>query len=401
MNNTLKLLLSTGLGAATMYYFDPSRGRYRRALVRDQVVHQGHKARHGVDVVGRDTRNRTVGFVARLQSLLDRGQPDDVVLVERVRSCLGRMVSHPHSIKVEAKDGVVTLSGPILEDEVPLLIDCALGVPGVRDFRNELDVRAEPGSVPGLQGSPRQRPGTRASFMQENWSPTARALAGLAGLLAVFQGFGQRDIAGKIVGSAGLMVLIRAITNLEMRRLFGIGVPRHAVDVQKTIRIHAPVEEVFRLWDNYENFPLFMRHVRQVHRIQTGEDKERWRWTVTGPTGTELQFDSVLVGREENKLLAWRSEGGSFVQHAGRIRFQSNDDGSTTAEVRMVYNPVAGAMGHAIAWLLGADPKHQMDDDLLRMKSYLETGKLPRDAAAQEQNLPRREPRFAANAERL
>jgi hypothetical protein len=31
--------------------------------------------------------------------------------------------------------------------------------------------------------------------------------------------------------------------------------------------------------------------------------------------------------------------------------------------------------------LFGVDPKHEMDDDLMRMKSYLETGVPPHDAA--------------------
>jgi uncharacterized membrane protein len=404
MDNPLKLLLSAGLGAAAMYYFDPVRGRYRRALVRDHLVHEGHKARHGVSVVGRDSRNRTVGVAATLRSLLDRGQPDDVVLVERVRACLGRVVSHPHSVKVEASDGVITLSGLILEEEVPLLIDCTLGVPGVRDLKNRLDARAEPGDVPGLQGTPRQRPGTRSAFLQANWSPTARAAAGMGGIFAAIYGFGQRDTAGTIIGTAGVLALTRAITNLEMRRLFGLGVPRHAVDVQKCIRIHAPVEKVFKLWDNFENFPLFMTHVHQVRRIKAGEKKERWRWSVTGPTGTELEFDSAVTAREENRLISWRTEGDAFVHHGGRVRFVGNADGSTTVDIRMVYNPVAGAVGHAIARLFGTDPKHQMDDDLLRMKSFLETGKLPRDAAEHTAEIPEalkeqvREPRKGGNA---
>jgi uncharacterized membrane protein len=389
MDNQIRLLFSAGLGAAAMYYLDPARGRYRRALVRDQLVHGGHKARHGASVVGRDTRNRTMGLAATLRSLFGHGQPDDAVLVERVRACLGRVVSHPHSVKVEASDGVITLSGLILEEEVPLLVDCALGVPGVRDLRNRLDARAEPGDVPGLQGTPRQRPGTHSALLQTNWSPTARAAAGLGGMLAAIYGFGQRDAAGTIIGATGLLVLTRAITNLEMRRLFGIGVPRHAVDVQKSIRINAPVEKVFGLWDNFENFPLFMTHVHRVRRVRTGENKERWRWSVTGPTGTELDFDSAVTAREENRLIAWRTEGDAFVQHAGQVRFVSNADGSTTVDIRMVYNPVAGAVGHAIARLFGTDPKHQMDDDLLRMKSFLETGKLPRDAAEHVAEIPK------------
>ncbi len=389
------MLFSTGLGAAAMYYCDPARGRYRRALVRDQLVHAGHSASHGTSVVGRDTRNRAVGMGARLRALLSPGrQPDDAVLVERVRACLGRVVTHPHSIEVHAQDGVVTLSGPILEEEVPLLIDCALGVAGVRDLRNELDVHAEAGSLPGLQGNPRPRTGHRSAFMQENWTPTARAAGGLGGLLAASYGFGDRSFIGTLFGAAGLLVLVRALTNLPLGRLLGTGAERHAVDVQKSIRINAPVEKVFELWDDFENFPRFMRHVRHVRRIETAEGKERWRWTVTGPTGTEIEFDSIVSAREENRLLGWRTEGNSLVQNAGRVRFHDNGDGSTTVDVKLVYNPVIGAVGHAIAWALGADPKHRMDDDLMRMKSYLETGKVPRDAAEHGQIMPRgtREP---------
>ena len=69
-------------------------------------------------------------------------------------------------------------------------------------------------------------------------------------------------------------------------------------------------------------------------------------------------------------------------------------DGTTTVDVKMLYNPVAGAVGHAVAWMFGADPKHRMNDDLLRMKSYLETGKIPRDASEHGRMMPRgtREP---------
>jgi uncharacterized membrane protein len=384
----MKYLLSTGLGAVAMYYLDPARGRYRRALVRDQLVHAGHKANHGANVVARDSRNRVVGLVARLRGLMDRGQPDDAVLVERVRSCLGRVVSHPRAIHVESSDGVITLTGQVLSAEVPLLVDCVLGVPGVRDVRNQLDVHAEPGRIPALQGGIQRRPAPHGPFMQENWSPAERAVGGLAGAFAFLWGFGRHTFGGTLVGTAGLLLLGRAATNLELRRLLGIGAPRHAVNVQKSMRIQAPVEQVYRLWENFENFPLFMRHVRDVRRVRPGEDKERWRWSVTGPTGVEFEFDSVVTARHENELIAWRTEGESLVQHAGRVRFDADGEGATIVDVKMTYNPVAGAVGHVIARLFGTDPKSQMDEDLLRMKTFLETGKLPRDAAQHAREVP-------------
>ena len=69
MNDALKLLLTAGLGATAMYYFDPARGRYRRAMVRDQLVHASHKAQRGIGVIGRDTRNRLLGSAAQMRSI--------------------------------------------------------------------------------------------------------------------------------------------------------------------------------------------------------------------------------------------------------------------------------------------------------------------------------------------
>jgi uncharacterized membrane protein len=48
----------------------------------------------------------------------------------------------------------------------------------------------------------------------------------------------------------------------------------------------------------------------------------------------------------------------------------------------MSYNPPAGAIGLSLAALFGSDPKALMDDDLVRMKTMIETGKAPHDAAA-------------------
>ena len=54
----------------------------------------------------------------------------------------------------------------------------------------------------------------------------------------------------------------------------------------------------------------------------------------------------------------------------------------TRVHVQLSYDPPAGALGHVAALLFGADPKSRMDEDPLRMKSFVETGRLPHDAAA-------------------
>jgi uncharacterized membrane protein len=43
--------------------------------------------------------------------------------------------------------------------------------------------------------------------------------------------------------------------------------------------------------------------------------------------------------------------------------------------IHLRYEPPLGDLGHAMAKLFGADPKHDLDDDLNRLKSLLERGK--------------------------
>jgi uncharacterized membrane protein len=50
----------------------------------------------------------------------------------------------------------------------------------------------------------------------------------------------------------------------------------------------------------------------------------------------------------------------------------------------MSYLPPAGAVGHVVAKLFGADPRSEIIADLLRMKSFIETGHQPHDAAERQ-----------------
>jgi uncharacterized membrane protein len=83
-------------------------------------------------------------------------------------------------------------------------------------------------------------------------------------------------------------------------------------------------------------------------------------------------------------LISWQSAPGSTVEQKGVVRFRPDGDEKTVVDVRLSYYPPAGAIGHAIASLFGADPKSEMDEDLMRMKSFIETGHQPHDAAEKQ-----------------
>lgn len=151
------------LGAGITYLLDPNSGRRRRALIRDKAVHYGKVATHGLAKRRRDLTQRIGGTVSEFQSRSDEQYVSDPVLAERVRSHLGRAASNPGAIHVVAHEGQVTLSGPVLADEVDRLLKEVAQVRGVAGVENRLSVHQQPENIPSLQGIRTQSEDPRGS----------------------------------------------------------------------------------------------------------------------------------------------------------------------------------------------------------------------------------------------
>lgn len=370
------------VGVALMYFWDPNSGRRRRARTRDKVVHAARLVNEGAKVTARDTVHRAQGAWAEAKRLFNPEEElDDEALAGRVRAALGRMVSHPHAIEVAAGGGHVTLMGPILSYEVRPLLKAVRRVAGVRAVSDQLTVYNEPGDVPALQGG-EPRTGERFELLQENWSPTARVAVGGVGAALMLAATRARGALSALLGVSGGALVARAATNRDMASLLGFG--SRGIAVQKTIYVAAPVERVFEFWTDYQNFPRFMHHVRDVRQLADN----RSHWVVAGPAGVPVQWTAEVTGLIPGELIEWRSVSESDVRHEGEVRFVGTTDGGTRISVRLSYLPPAGAFGHAVATMFGADPKSEMDADLLRMKSMIETGHAPHDAV-QPGALPR------------
>jgi uncharacterized membrane protein len=164
-------------------------------------------------------------------------------------------------------------------------------------------------------------------------------------------------VLGGVVGAitAGLWLARRAMS------------PGEGFEVVRTITVDAPVERVYEFWNDPENFPRFMSHVREVKRI--GPD--RTHWVVAGPGGAPVEWDAVVTRRLTNEEIAWRTVEGSLVEHEGSVRFGPAGSGSTELDVRMTYRPAAGALGQGLAAILGRDPARMIGDDLSRLGSHL------------------------------
>jgi hypothetical protein len=207
--NMTSLLVGAGAGAGLMYLLDPDQGNRRRALVRDRFVRARHVTGDAVDATSRDVRNRARGVVAELRSRLIPEDVTDDVLHERVRARLGQLVRYAHSVETTVEGGRVILRGPVLADDAARLVRRIGRVPGVREVDNRLDVHAEPGDVPGLQGARTSGGGEVLPLMRGELSPTARLATGLGGALLALWGLKRLDAAGVPVAAIGMALLSR------------------------------------------------------------------------------------------------------------------------------------------------------------------------------------------------
>jgi uncharacterized membrane protein len=376
MSRATRHIVIAVASACGMYWFDPEHGRRRRARLRERLYSAAAGIEDGLEVTARDLSHRLRGSGAALRGLASPDEPDDTVLVERVRSKIGRVVAHPGAVTVSAADGHVRLSGHVLASEHAALRRAVRRVHGVKAIEDQLAVHKSATGVSALQGGQPRHP-VPFELLQENWSPSARVLAGIAGAAVAAHGARGGGPVGLTALIAGGALLLRSITNLPLRRLAGTD-SRHTIDVHKSIRVHAPVERVFQTLESYESFPSFMRNVRSVRDHGDG----RSHWVVAGPAGISVEWDAVTTRHEPNRVLAWRTVPHAIVDHEGTIRLEPLGGGEgTRLDIELSYSPPAGALGHVVAWLFGADPKTELDEDMLRLKSFLETGKRAHDAA--------------------
>jgi osmotically-inducible protein OsmY len=154
MNKRLALLASAGVGAGVMFLLDPDRGKRRRALLRDKAIHLSRVSGDTIGKISRDVRNRAIGVASEVRASLKESEVPDSVLVDRVKSRLGRYPVHDRSIAVLANTGTVTLRGDVLANEVDALLSAVSAVRGVKNVINQLVVHESPEGISSLQGRP-------------------------------------------------------------------------------------------------------------------------------------------------------------------------------------------------------------------------------------------------------
>lgn len=358
-----------GAGALTMYFADPDRGKRRRATLRDTIVHSGNEVKRFAGRFGRDVEHRVEGAVAQARGLFeDDDQVSDTVLEQRVSTAVGRAVSHPHAVEVNCTGGSIFLGGWVLADEAGELTSAVRSVRGVRELSTFLNTTDHPEHVSELQGGGRR--GHLPDFLQQSWSPTGRVLAGLAGAGLIAYGATHRRLIGKTLGVNGAVLLARSVLNAPLKRMIGAD-ETAGVRIQKTVFINASAADLYQFWKNPENYPKVFAHVKQI----TPEQNGIFLWQVLGPAGIPITWRGRITRLVPEKRIEWWSLPDSVIENHGVIHLEAQKDGQTRIHIDMSYNPPAGLLGHAVAGLLGLDPKSALDHDIIQLKSLFEQGK--------------------------
>lgn len=135
-------------GAAAVYFFDPERGRARRALAADWLGARVRRGWAAVNKLGARTSSSAAAFPQRMVQLRStRPRPtDDLTLRDRVESEVFRNPDLPKDrINLDVQAGIVTIRGQVDNAyQIANVEKAVLKVPGVAGVENLLHVDGTP-----------------------------------------------------------------------------------------------------------------------------------------------------------------------------------------------------------------------------------------------------------------
>jgi len=357
------LLGGVATGAAALYFFDRECGQHRRSVFARKAQRLGREIAKGAELSIRDAEHRITGLATHAWTSMVRPPLDDRVHEERVRARMGRIVEHPHNIHVAADDGVITLWGEATEHDARRLVHAVSAMPGVREVQNHLEFR-EPGAA-GKEADAFEhaRHGTLL-----RWSPAKRLLAGSVGAAASIYGWKRKNKLGFLMELLGGALVARSMSRKNVRSMLAFSDDSPGFELDKTIKVNAPISDIYQFWTNPENYPKVFSNISAIERV--GENL--YRWTINGPAGVPIHWEGTITRTVPNTSVEWKSLPGSTIGNFGIARFDPNYDASTRVRIRMFYRPPAGILGRFVAEMFGSAPAKVLDQDLRRMKFLFE-----------------------------
>ncbi len=219
-----------------------------------------------------------------------------------------------------------------------------------------------------------------------NISDAERLASALGGALLAAYGISRRNRAGVMMAAAGGALIVRGATGycpgyaaagLDMSSTDDTKIAlagSRGTPVEVAVTIARPHDELYRYWRQLEHLPRFMPHLVSVSDL----GGNRSHWIAESVRGRTVEWDAQIINDVENELIGWQTLAGADVVSAGSVRFKPiGKDGETQVTVHLQYEPPAGKLGSAIAWMFGKEPSQTIAEDLRRFKALMETGEVP------------------------
>lgn len=103
--------------------------------------------------------------------------------------------------------------------------------------------------------------------------------------------------------------------------------------IEQDIDIDVPVDVAYAQWTQFEDFPRFMKNVREVRQL----DDTRLQW-IAEVAGREHTWEAKIVTQEPNRRISWRADAG--LMNSGTVTFAPTNGGDKThVHVELEYEP--------------------------------------------------------------
>lgn len=128
------------------------------------------------------------------------------------------------------------------------------------------------------------------------------------------------------------------------------------------IEIDLPVRTVYNQWTEFQDFPLFMKHVQEVRQIT--DDRLHWKASIAGVT---REWEAQITEQTPDQRIAWTAVDGT--KNAGAVTFHALSDDRTKVVLQLDVEP-DGFLETVAA--KGGMVEDRVEKDLEKFKEFIE-----------------------------
>ena len=148
----------------------------------------------------------------------------------------------------------------------------------------------------------------------------------------------------------------------------------NAPEVERSITIEKPADELYRFWRDPQNLSHIMGDLGEVTETGNGIT----HWVVQGPFHRRIEWNTQFVEERPGELLRWKSVDGSPYPNEGSVQFRSAPrDWGTEVTLHFRFDAPGGTLGNKAVNSAIIIPRLLVEKALRRFKSLAESGEYP------------------------